>query len=46
MGITKGTEVKVKKIALMGDPVDILLRGYKLCLRRKDLEEIEVELIK
>ena len=46
MGITKGTEVNVKKIAPMGDPIDIMLRGYELCLMKKDLEEIEVELIK
>lgn len=45
MGITKGVEIEIKKVAPMGDPIDIKLRGYELCLRRKDLEEIEVEVI-
>ena len=34
MGITKGTEILIKKIAPMGDPVDIELRGYELCIRK------------
>ena len=42
MGITKGVEVKVKKIAPLGDPIDIELRGYELCLRKSDLSFIEV----
>ena len=42
MGITKGVEVKVKKIAPLGDPIDIELRGYELCLRKSDLSSIEV----
>ena len=42
MGVTKGVEVKVKKIAPLGDPVDIELRGYELCLRKSDLARIEV----
>ena len=42
MGITKGVEVKVKKIAPLGDPIDIELRGYELCLRKSDLSCIEV----
>ena len=42
MGITKGVEVKVKKIAPFGDPIDIELRGYELCLRKSDLSSIEV----
>ena len=45
MGITEGVLVKVKKIAPLGDPVDIELRGYELCLRKKDLDLIEVEVI-
>lgn len=45
MGITEGVEVRVKKIAPLGDPIDIFLRGYELCLRKKDLENIEVEVI-
>lgn len=35
MGITKGVKIEVKKIAPLGDPVDILLRGYELCIRKK-----------
>ena len=42
MGITKEVEIKIKKIAPFGDPVDIELRGYELCLRKKDLSLIEV----
>lgn len=42
MGVTKGVEVKVKKIAPLGDPIDIELRGYELCLRKSDLASIEV----
>ena len=46
MGLTKGTEVKIKKIAPMGDPIDIELRDYQLCIRKADLSQIEVEVIK
>ena len=42
MGITEGVEVCVKKIAPFGDPIGIELRGYELCLRKKDLSNIEV----
>lgn len=42
MGITKGVEVLVKKVAPFGDPISIELRGYELCLRKKDLSNIEV----
>ncbi len=45
MGITKGVVLEVKKIAPLGDPIDIYLRGYELCVRRKDMEKIEVEVI-
>ena len=45
MGITKGVEVKLKKIAPMGDPVDIEIRGYELCLRLDDLKNIDIEVI-
>lgn len=43
MGITKGTELYIKKVAPLGDPVQITLRGYELTLRRQDAEIIEVE---
>ena len=46
MGLTKGTSVTMKKIAPMGDPIDILLRGYELAIRKADLKQIEVEVIK
>lgn len=46
MGITRGVEVKIKKVAPMGDPVDIELRDYQLCIRKADLNKIEVEVIK
>lgn len=42
MGITNGVVVNVKKIAPFGDPIDIELRGYELCLRKADLSSIEV----
>lgn len=45
MGLTKGTKVSIKKIAPMGDPIDILLRGYELAIRKADLKQIEVEVI-
>ncbi len=46
MGITEGVQVEVKKIAPMGDPIDIKLRGYELCLRKVDLSAIDVEVVR
>ena len=46
MGIIRDTEVSIKKIAPMGDPIDISLRDYELCIRKADLEKIEVEVVK
>ncbi len=46
MGITRGVEIKIKKVAPMGDPIDIELRDYELCIRKADLSKIEVEVIK
>ena len=43
MGITKGVEVYVRKVAPLGDPVDVTVRGYELSLRKADAEMIEVE---
>ena len=43
MGITKGTEVYVRKVAPLGDPVELTVRGYELSLRKADAEMIEVE---
>ena len=45
MGITRGVEITIKKVAPMGDPIDILLRDYELCIRKQDLSKIEVEVI-
>ena len=45
MGITKGTEILIKKIAPMGDPVDIELRGYELCIRKEEMKNINVEVL-
>lgn len=43
MGLTKGTEVYVRKVAPLGDPIEVTVRGYELSLRKADAEEIEVE---
>ena len=43
MGITKGVEIYVRKVAPLGDPVEISVRGYELSLRKADTEMIEVE---
>lgn len=43
MGLTKGTEVNVRKVAPLGDPIEITVRGYELSLRKADAENIEVE---
>lgn len=45
MGITRGTVVEIKKIAPMGDPIDIKLRDYELCIRKADLQQIEVQMM-
>lgn len=46
MGITRGVKIRIKKIAPMGDPIDIELRDYELCIRKADLKQIEVEVVK
>ena len=43
MGITKGVEIYVRKVAPLGDPVEVSVRGYELSLRKADAEMIEVE---
>lgn len=43
MGITRGTEVYVRKVAPLGDPIEVTVRGYELSLRKADAEMIEVE---
>jgi ferrous iron transport protein A len=42
MGITKGTKVYVRKVAPLGDPVEVRVRGYELSIRKEDAEKIEV----
>ncbi len=43
MGITKGIEVYVKRLAPLGDPIEVTVRGYELSLRKADAQMIEVE---
>ena len=43
MGITKGVEIYVRKVAPLGDPVEVTVRGYELSLRKADAEMIQVE---
>lgn len=45
MGITKGVIIEIKKIAPLGDPVDIRLRGYELCIRKADMEGIDIRVL-
>ena len=46
MGVTKGVVLTIKKVAPMGDPIDIELRDYELCVRKAELDMIEVEVVK
>ena len=43
MGITKGIEIIVRKVAPLGDPVEVTVRGYELSLRKADAEMIEID---
>lgn len=43
MGVTKGTSVYVRKVAPLGDPVEVTIRGYELSLRKTEAEHVEVE---
>ena len=43
MGLTKGVEVHIRKVAPMGDPIEVTVRGYELSIRKADAEMIEVE---
>ena len=43
MGITRGVEITVRKVAPLGDPIEVTVRGYELSLRKADAETIEVE---
>ena len=46
MGLTRGTKIEIKKKAPIGDPIDIKLRDYELCISKSDLSQIEVEVLK
>jgi ferrous iron transport protein A len=46
MGVTKGTALLVRKVAPLGDPVEVKVRGYELTLRKADIDIIEVEVAK
>ena len=43
MGITKGVEVEIRKVAPLGDPIEVTVRGYELSIRKADADMIEVE---
>ncbi len=43
MGITKGTEIYVRKVAPLGDPIEIRIRGYELSIRKEDADILEME---
>ncbi|MBQ8961658.1 MAG: ferrous iron transport protein A [Ruminococcus sp.] len=43
MGLTKGTKVTVRKVAPLGDPIELTVRGYELSIRKADAEMIEVK---
>ena len=43
MGITKGSELYIRKVAPLGDPVEVTVRGYELSLRKEDAQMIEVQ---
>lgn len=43
MGITKGTEIYIRKVAPLGDPVEVTVRGYELSLRKEDAGMVEIE---
>ena len=44
MGLTKGVEVYVRKLAPLGDPIEVTVRGYELSIRKADAEMVEVEM--
>ena len=43
MGLTRGTEVTVQKVAPLGDPIELTVRGYQLSIRKADAEMVEVK---
>jgi ferrous iron transport protein A len=45
MGLTKGTEVRVRKVAPRGDPVEVTVRGYELSIRKSEAENVEISTV-
>jgi ferrous iron transport protein A len=43
MGITKGTQIHIRKVAPLGDPIEVTVRGYELSIRKADAQMIEIE---
>jgi ferrous iron transport protein A len=43
MGVTKGVDIYIRKVAPLGDPVEVTVRGYELTLRKEDIDRIEIE---
>lgn len=43
MGFVKGTELKIQKVAPLGDPIELKIKGYNLCIRKEEAKNIEVE---
>ena len=43
MGFVKGAEIKIKKVATLGDPIEMSVKGYDICLRKEEAKNIEVE---
>lgn len=46
MGVTKGVKIEIERISPLGDPIDVSLRGYDLCLRKADMDKIMVKVVK
>lgn len=46
MGLTKGVDVQIRKVAPLGDPIEVTVRGYELSIRKADAEIIEVEAVR
>ena len=43
MGVTKGTQISVRKVAPLGDPIEVTVRGYELSIRKADAEVVEIQ---
>ena len=45
MGITRGVELQIRKVAPLGDPIEVTVRGYELSIRKADADKIEIEFV-